>query len=156
MRLRTVFFGGILPVGILWAAVAAAEIGAAHSRSRHAPVAAEEAERQLHKPRHGGYFGDADDLYHYEVLLQTGGRLILYVNDDYNRPLDVRALDGRWTLEPDSSSPLSGVFTPAEDGAYFVATLLPLQADPVHVKVAVSKDGVWAGMEFFLPASPPQ
>ena len=151
MRLRTVFFGSILPVGILWAAVAAAEMGAARSRSTHAPAAAEEAEEQLHKPRHGGYFGDADDLYHYEVLLQPGHRLILYVNDDHNRPLDVRNLHGRWTVNPNSEHPVNGMFTPSLDGAYFVAELPPLAGDTLQLTVAVLKGDTWAELEFALP-----
>ncbi|MBI3321659.1 MAG: ZIP family metal transporter [Candidatus Omnitrophica bacterium] len=105
-----------------------------------------------HAPRHGGFFGDADDLYHYELVLDAPNQLRLYVNDERNRPLNVRLLQGRWTLDPDESAPRTGAFSPAIDGGYFMATLpLPLKS-PVHVEVAVQKGSVWAPMEFFLPA----
>lgn len=105
---------------------------------------------QYHKPRHGGIFGDADDVYHYEVLLQ-GGQLILYVNDDYNRPLNVRALQARWKLNPDSENPPAGSFAPSPDGAYFIADLPITAANPIHVEVAVLKGRLWAPLEFFVP-----
>ncbi len=112
-----------------------------------------DSEENVHKPRHGGYFGDADDLYHYEVLLDGHRRLILYVNDDHNRPLDVRPLQGRWTLNPDDPAPVTGTFTPAPDGAYFVSELPPVTTDPIHVAVAVLKGRLWAKMEFYIPRS---
>lgn len=133
--------------GALWAQ----STGAVDSRSTHAQDAMEEAEEREHQPHHGGSFGDADDLYHYEVLLEAEHRLVLYVNDEHNRPLDVRALQGRWTLHPDATSPRAGVFTPTTDGAYFIATLPPTDDNPVHIEVAVLKGTVWAPMEFYLP-----
>jgi hypothetical protein len=149
--IRSLVFAVLLALG--WSAAMSAEtIGAASSRSAHEGGAVEEGEEREHQPRHGGSFGDADDLYHYEVLLNPDNQLVLYVNDEHNRPLDVRALEGRWTLNPDSSAPMTGAFTPSADGAIFFASLPPLKADPVHVKVAVPKDGVWAEMEFYLPA----
>ena len=119
---------------------------------QHSPVIAE-SEEDVHKPRHGGYFGDADDLYHYEVLVDAARRLILYVNDDHNRPLDVRPLQGKWTLNPDDPAPVTGAFTPSPDGAYFVSELPPITADPIHVAVAVLKGRLWATMEFYLPGT---
>ena len=109
------------------------------------------AEVGEHQPRHGGQFGDADDLYHYEVVLDAPAQLRLYVNDERNVPLNVQRLDGRWTLNPDSASPVSGPFTPSIDGGFFVATLPSVTGEPVHVEVAVRKGTVWAAMEFFLP-----
>ena len=135
--------------GSLWAE----PIGAVGSPSTHRHGAVEEREENEHRPRHGGFFGDADDLYHYEVLLEPGSRLVLYVNDEHNRPLDVRALEGRWTLNPDHPVPMSGALTPSEDGAYFLALLPSISADPIHVKVAVPKGAALAEMEFYLPAS---
>ncbi|MBI3011231.1 MAG: hypothetical protein HYY58_01905, partial [Candidatus Omnitrophica bacterium] len=41
--------------------------------------------------------------------------------------------------------------TPSIDGAYFLAPLPPLTADPVHVEVAVLKGATWVAMEFSLP-----
>ena len=116
--------------------------------SQMASVAVEE----LHKPRHGGYFGDADDLYHYEALFTDQRELVLYVNDDLNRPLDVRPLKGQWTLDPDDPAAIQGVFRPSAGGEYFVAALPPTQADPLHVEVAVLKGRQWVRMEFYLPA----
>jgi len=40
---------------------------------------AEPATEHEHGPRHGGYFGDADDLYHYELVLESSDQLALYV-----------------------------------------------------------------------------
>lgn len=119
------------------------------------PPAAQHAlpEQEPHAPRHGGYFGDADDLYHYEVLLNGQRQLVLYVNDSLNRPMSVRGLKGEWRLNPDEPSSIRGAFHPSSDGAYFVAELPPHHADPLHVEVAVLKGRVWVRMEFSLPAS---
>ena len=151
MTLRTVVSGTLLSVSILWAVVAMAQMGAVRSRSAHASGESTEAEEHAHQPRHGGYFGDADDRYHYEVLIQSGNRLILYVNDDHNRPLDVRNLHGRWTVNPDSEHPSSGTFAPSPDGAYFLADLPPLTGDTLQLTVAVLKGDTWAELEFALP-----
>ena len=125
--------------------------GALDSRSIH-ETPEEEAKEAEHAPRHGGHFGDADDLYHYEVLLEPSARLILYVNDEHNEPLDVRPLTGRWTLNPDGPTPVTGTFHPEDSGRYFFAALPALaDADPVHMKVEVLKGDAWAGMEFYLP-----
>jgi hypothetical protein len=152
---------GFWVVGLLlcWALAEASEpvAGAVDSRSVHETAEEESAERE-HEPHHGGYFGDADDIFHYELVLEESGRLIFYVNDESNHPLNVRTLTGRWILDPDAASPATGMFAPAEDGAYFLA-LLPLerwlQAEAIPVEVAVMKDGEWIGMEFHLPLPPP-
>lgn len=104
-----------------------------------------------HVPRHGGIFGDADDLYHYEVLMAEKRQLRLYVNDELNRPLRVEGLKARWTVDPDGLSPTSGSFTPSEDGAYLVAQLPLVAADLIHIKVEVRKGSLWAPLEFFVP-----
>jgi len=129
-------------------------IGAAGSRSAHEAGSDEERQEHAHQPRHGGYFGDADDLYHYEVLLQDERQLVLYVNDELNRPLSVRGLKGQWTLNPGGDSPMRGSFTPSPDGAYFLAQLPSTDADPLHVEVAVLKGRQWVRMEFYLPVLP--
>ena len=108
-----------------------------------------------HRPRHGGQFGDADDLYHYEILLDAPGTLRLYVNDEHNRPLNTKLLHGRWTVDPDSPAPRTGAFTPSIDGGYLTAPLPALSGDDVHVEVAVLKDSRWAAMEFDLPRPAP-
>ncbi len=104
-----------------------------------------------HGPRHGGQFGDADDLYHYELLLDPPNQLRLYVNDSHNRPLNVRLLQGRWVLDPDNSSPRTGAFSPSIDGGFFSASLPEPIENPVHVEVAVLKGKTWAAMEFYVP-----
>ena len=104
-----------------------------------------------HRARHGGQFGDADDLYHYEVVLDAPNTLRLYVNDEHNRPLNTRLLQGRWTLEPDTPARRTGVFTPSIDGAYFLASLPPITTAEVRVEVDVLKETAWAPMEFSLP-----
>ncbi len=105
-----------------------------------------------HAPRHGGIFGDANDVFHYEILLEPEGRLVLYVNDHENRPLDVRTLEGRWTVDPDERIPVTGPLTASADGSFFFAPLPPkfAQADSVHVLVSVLKNREWVAMEFFL------
>ncbi len=128
--------------------------GATHSRAYASRYYVEEV--GAHRPRHGGQFGDADDLYHYELLLDAPNQLRLYVNDEHNRPLNTQLLQGQWTLEPDSSSRRTGTLTPSIDGAYFVASLPPPLSDPVDVEVAVLKGSTWARMEFFLPVTPPE
>jgi hypothetical protein len=151
----------VLVMGLGWCLVSsqgdvfAQPMGAQGSGSIH-ETPEEEAEEHAHNPRHGGYFGDADDIYHYELLLEGANRLVLYVNDELNAPLDTRDLEARWTLNPDASEPTAGRFTPSEDGATLLASLpASLLDDPVHVMVEVIKDGAWVGMEFFLPAPPP-
>jgi len=110
----------------------------------------------VHGPRHGGSFGDANDLYHYELMSPTTGELALYVNDHLNRPLDVRTLEGRWVLDPDTASPVTGPFVPSADGTHFVASLPKRpRTGPLHVKVEVLKGAQWVGMEFYLPVSGP-
>ncbi|MBI1953527.1 MAG: ZIP family metal transporter [Candidatus Omnitrophica bacterium] len=105
-----------------------------------------------HGPRHGGYFGDADDLYHYELVRFSPKRIELYVNDHLNRPLDTRALQGRWILNPDQPRPLTGFFTPSADGAVFVGDLPEKAgAGSLHLQVEVLKGREWVGVEFLLP-----
>jgi len=121
-RLATLFLAGILLATV--------------------PPARAAEEEHAHEPRRGGYFGDADDIYHYELLRQNGARLILYVNDEENKPLDVRRLQGRWILDPDGPSPPAGFFIPSEDGSYFFSHL-PDRArklEDLHVKVEVLKE----------------
>lgn len=104
-----------------------------------------------HGPRHGGQFGDASDIYHYELVLTPEKSLALYVSDSQNRPLDVRSLKGRWLLNPDSKNPLNGSFTPSADGSYFKSQLPPFSTgQSLHVKVGVLKGSEFADMEFFL------
>lgn len=103
-----------------------------------------------HVPRHGGQFGDADDIYHYEALLKGERDLILYVNDETNAPLDTRALEARWILNPEEDEQVIGDFTPAPDGAFLQGRLPETEDDWVHVKVEVAKDDDWIGMEFYL------
>ena len=108
-----------------------------------------------HGPRHGGYFGDANDVYHYEVVPGPDHEVVLYVNDHLNRPMDTRALQGRWILNPDGPSSVTGFFVPSLDGSFFRATLPEApQSRPMHLKVEVTKGGDWAGMEFFLESRP--
>ena len=108
-----------------------------------------------HTPRHGGSFGDANDIYHYELLRNPGNRITLYVNDHENRPTDTRALQGRWTLDPDGENPITGNFGASPDGE-FLTSSLPDRArgNTVQIKVEVLKGSEWAGMDFYLP--PPQ
>lgn len=104
-----------------------------------------------HGPRHGGLFGDANDIYHYELVSEKGNTILLYVNNHLNRPLDTRNLQGRWVLDPDAPHPVTGSLVPSEDGSSFVGRLPPSAKEgPLHLKVGVLKGGDWAEMEFFL------
>lgn len=126
--------------------------GVVGSRSIHEEGSAEETEEHEHQPRHGGYFGDAEDIFHYELVLEPGNRLLFYVNDERNRPLDARTLQGQWTMNPDGPTPTTDLFTPSDDGAYFLAELPTFTtADPLHVLVQVQKAGQWVGLEFVVP-----
>ena len=110
----------------------------------------------VHGPRHGGYFGDANDIYHYELVQESTGKLILYVNDHYNRALDARTLQGRWVLDPDAPQPVTGFFTTSGSGNFLSSQLPTLSPKkPIHLKVGVLKGNDWAEMEFFLPAQEP-
>ena len=107
----------------------------------------------VHGPRHGGYFGDANDIYHYELVREKENHLILYVNDHLNRPMDARTLEGRWVLNPDGPKPITGFFTCSQDGASLLGELPPSAREgPLHVKVGVFKVKEWMHMEFFLPS----
>ncbi len=115
--------------------------------------AAMEATAQ-HAPRHGGYFGDANDIYHYELVREPGGRLALYVGDHHNLPMDTRGLQGRWTLDPDGPKPLTGYFESSPGGEFLSGSLPPPTAGKsVQIKIEVLKGSDWAGMDFYLPPS---
>ena len=106
----------------------------------------------MHGARHGGYFGDANDIFHYELVKQKENRLGLYVNDHYNRPMDTRTKQARWILNPDSDHPIIGFFVPTQDGSLFSSDLPHETAGrPLHIKVGVLKGQEWVEMEFFLP-----
>lgn len=84
--------------------------------------------------------------------MQPGPRLVLYVNDELNHPLDARQLEGRWVLNPDGAQPVEGPLAPSGDGAFLTSALPSALPDPVHLKVGVRKGGAWVDMEFVLPA----
>ena len=108
-----------------------------------------------HGPRHGGYFGDANDIYHYELVRKEQDKIILYVNDHHNQPLDARILQGRWVLDPDGLKPITGYFTAAPTGSYLESRLpKSVFADSISLKIGVLKGEDWADMEFFLPSIP--
>jgi hypothetical protein len=109
----------------------------------------EAVEEHEHGSRHGGLFGDADDQYHYEVLLNPRGELVLYLNDDENQPLDTRKHQARWQLNPDQNGP-AGDFKPSADGAFFSAVLPDTGGKKPYVEVSALKDGQWMAMEFDL------
>lgn len=143
--------GVVCAVFALAASSHAEPIGAIDSRSAHPPGASEETREHTHGPRHSGYFGDAEDLYHYELLLESPQRLVLYVNDELNHPLDTRTLQARYLLNPDGPAPVVGQFVPSHDGQYLLASLPSGASDSLHVKIEVLKDGQWVGLEFVLP-----
>ena len=111
-----------------------------------------------HGPRHGGYFGDANDLYHYELVPGPDDRIILYVNDSENKPMDARTLTGRWILNPDDPKPLTGFFQSSADGLSLEGVLPHGRpaGSPTHLTISVLKGNNWADMEFSLPAAKPE
>lgn len=107
-----------------------------------------------HKPRHGGYFGDAGDLYHYELVVEEAQQLRLYVYDENVRPLKVGSLPARWTLLAEDSSPEgSGRFAASAAGEFFWMTFKRPAAEVLHILVEVEKHGQWVPMEFYVPVS---
>ncbi len=106
----------------------------------------------VHGPRHGGYFGDANDLYHYEIVRTTENEVALYVNDHYNQPMDTRTVSARWILNPGEAGTLTGFFTPTAGGSRLTAMLPASRTKgPLHITVSVLKGDQWADMEFYLP-----
>lgn len=106
----------------------------------------------VHGPRHGGYFGDANDLYHYEIVRTAENEVALYVNDHYNQPMDTRTVSARWILNPGETGTLTGFFTPTANGSRLTAALPASRAKgTVHITVSVLKGEQWADMEFYLP-----
>lgn len=134
----------------------AEQAGAVGSKSAHARGSPEEKREHEHGPRHGGIFGDAGDLFHYELVLESPSQLRFYVNDSVNLPLDTRTLQAKWRLNPDSSNPILGSFASAGDGASFSATLPMATTDEVHIEVSVLRGTEWVPMEFFLPVPKPK
>jgi len=121
---------------------------------RHASDDAEEALENPHQPQHGGLFGDADDLYHYELVFDAPNQLRLYVNDERNRPLNTRALQGRWEIFPGTAEAVSGAFVSSIDGGYFLAALPKTLPGSFPVEISVQKGQLWAAMEFAVSAPP--
>ncbi len=106
------------------------------------------AEVGEHGARHGGLFGDANDLYHYELLLDAPAQVRLYVNDERNRPLNTHLLHGRWEMFPGTPEAVSGTLTSSVDGGYFLAPLPKNLPASFPVEVSVQKGQLWAAMEF--------
>ncbi len=111
----------------------------------------EDLARFPHKPLHGGYFGDAGDLYHYELVLESNGMVKLYLYDEEVKPLKVTGIPARWTLNPDAGKEPKGKFQESEDGAYFWAKLPDLKEPNIHILIEAEKKGQWVPMEFYLP-----
>ncbi len=105
-----------------------------------------------HAPRHGGFFGDAGDVYHYELARGKDQQILLYVNDHHNRPLDARSLQGRWILHPDGPKSVVGSFAPSTNGSHLIGELPSgTLGGALHLKVEVLKGTEWAPLEFYLP-----
>jgi hypothetical protein len=108
-------------------------------------------EQESHEARHGGYFGDADDIYHYELLVDPSGLIVLYVNDELNQPLNVRDLEARLTIDPDGEAPAVLALRPIVGGEFFFVQVKEPFGNFLHVEVAVKKSGAWIAMEFPIP-----
>ncbi len=104
-----------------------------------------------HAAAHGGYFGDAGNLYHYEVLLEEGRGLKLYLYDEEARPMKVTKVPARWTISPDGENPVQGPFQEGEEGEFYRGELPANGAGDLHLLIEVEKAGKWVPLEFYLP-----
>lgn len=107
----------------------------------------DEAAEHPHTALHGGVLGDADDQYHYEVLIEDD-ELRAYVNDERNQPLDARRLTGRWIHITPEGDETTYPFRPSADGAYFIGTIPPDVGMILICRIEVLKGAEWVGMEF--------
>lgn len=110
---------------------------------------AEHGER--HKASHGGYFADAGDIYHYELLISRDGAWKLYLYDHDAQLMNAGPVKVRWTLCPDGEHPLQGDWTPSADGTHYTAYFPPIVSDTLHIVIAADKDGKWQPVEYVLP-----
>ena len=118
------------------------------------PEGQHEEDRIEHKPMHGGFFGDAGDLYHYELVVEQPEHLKLYLYDEKVKPLKVDGLPARWTLlGDDSTAQETGRFAASRDGEFFWTTFRKPASEILHILVEVEKKNVWVPMEFYVPVS---
>lgn len=111
----------------------------------------DEEEHHGHIGEHGGQFGDASDMYHYEVLLNDDKDIIVYMYDGKARRIkDITSMEVRWTLNPNSEYPLKGVLKLSRDNGYFILDLPEISSKYVEVKIEAEKDGKWWPVEFLL------
>lgn len=111
----------------------------------------EERKQHGHTGEHGGQFGDASDVYHYEVLLDGQRDVRVYVYDEKAMPIpNITNIKTRWTLNPDAEHPLTGPLSLSEDKKYFVLDLPPLTSSVVSVKIEAEKNEKWWPVEFLL------
>lgn len=111
----------------------------------------EEEEYHGHIGEHGGQFGDASDMYHYEVLWDDKGDVRVYIYDGEANPImDISHMEVRWTLNPDAEYPLTGVLALSEDKNFFVLDLPQLTSSNISVKIEAEKEGRWWPVEFLL------
>ena len=113
-----------------------------------APAAVETHEE---KPLHGGYFGDAGNLYHYEVVLDPHRTVRLYLYDETAQPMKVTGIPARWTLSPDDSDPVRGEFQEGKQGEFYRAEVPRPVGSVLHLKVEARRKEEWVPMEFFIP-----
>ncbi|MCG3175201.1 MAG: hypothetical protein MOGMAGMI_00123 [Candidatus Omnitrophica bacterium] len=106
---------------------------------------------ERHKASHGGYFADAADIYHYELLLSRDGAWKLYLYDHNAQPMSAGPVNVRWTLCPDGEYPLRGDWTPSTDGTHYTAQFPPVVSDTIHIVIAARKGDEWHPVEFVLP-----
>lgn len=111
----------------------------------------ETAETHKEKPLHGGYFGDAGNLYHYEAVLEPTGAVRLYLYDEKAQPMKVTGIPARWTISPDDPNSARGEFQEGGQGEFYQAELPRPSGPLLHLKVEARKKGEWVPMEFFIP-----
>lgn len=104
-----------------------------------------------HEARHGGHFGDAGNIYHYELLMVNQNLLHFFLYDSEAEPMKVTNIEARWTLSPDSENPVQGEFKAVPSDEYYESELPVSGSDPIHILVEVDKNGSWVPMEFFIP-----
>lgn len=114
-------------------------------------LAEEEYHHERHAATHGGLFGDAGDIYHYELIMGKDGLLKLYLYDEEVLPMRVTGIPARWAICPQDANPFKGNFSESENGDYYWVKFPQTTSEIVHVLVEVDKNGEWIPMEFPIP-----
>lgn len=105
-----------------------------------------------HEAKHGGYFGDAANIYHYELLTDFTDEIKLYLYDEEARPLLVHGLPARYTIYDPEQKPLFiGPFKESERGDFYMTPFPSVPLELLHILIEVKKNDEWVPYEFLIP-----